>query len=253
MERNNPIRALIVDDEPHCLELLALELKNHCPEVEIIEQCPSGKCGIKAIQQLDPELVFLDIDMPYLNGFEMLDLIPSPKFKVIFTTAHDEFAIQAFRISAVDYLLKPIDGKELRRAVDKYRDQRESTAANRQVEFLLRQIEDFRKDKLQRVAFPTFEGLVFVDLEDILYCRSESNYCHVILQNSDNLLISKTLKEVEEMLQPFSFLRVHNSFLVNLKEISEFHKAEGGFLIMSNGDEVRVSRSRRTDLLNHFG
>lgn len=243
------LRAVLVDDEVNCLKMLEWELKNNCPEIDIVKTCPSGKAGLMAIKEEKPDIVFLDIEMPYLNGFEVLELVPEVNFDLVFTTAYDKFAVKAFKSSAVDYLLKPIAGDDLRVAVDKILAKRTFHQPNVDVPFLLQQIEDARKNKIKRVALPTFEGLTFVQSSDILYCQSDNNYCFVILNDGRKILISRTLKDVEEMVDSSDFFRVHNSYLVNLNEVTNYVKADGGYLTMSNGDEVRVSRSRKDRLM----
>ncbi len=243
------LRAILVDDEANCLKMLEWELSDRCPEVEIVKVCSTGKAGLMAIKEEQPDIVFLDIEMPYLNGFEVLELVPEVNFDVIFTTAYDKFAVRAFKSSATDYLLKPIDGDELKAAVDKVLENRKKNAPNTDVKFLLQQLEAAKNNKIKRIALPTFEGLTFVHIDDIIYCQSDNNYCHVNLKEGRKMLISKTLKEVEEMLNSDMFFRVHNSYFVNLKEVSNYVKADGGALIMTNGDEVRVSRSRKDRLM----
>ena len=243
------LRAIIVDDEANCLKMLEWELSDRCPEVEIIRVCSTGKAGLMAIKEEQPDIIFLDIEMPYLNGFEVLELVPEVNFDVIFTTAYDKFAIRAFKSSAIDYLLKPIDGDDLRIAVDKVIEKRKRSTPSTDVKFLLQQLEDAKNNKIRRIALPTFEGLTFVQTDEIIYCQSDNNYCNVVLKEGRKMLISKTLKEVEEMLSSDQFFRVHNSFFVNLKEVSNYVKADGGALIMTNGDEVRVSRSRKDRLM----
>jgi len=247
--KQDVLRAVIVDDEANCLKMLEWELSDQCPEVEIVRVCSTGKAGLMAIKEEQPDIVFLDIEMPYLNGFEVLELVPEVNFDVIFTTAYDKFAVRAFKSSATDYLLKPIDGDELKIAVDKVIEKRKRSEPNLNVKFLLQQLEDAKNNKIQRIALPTFEGLTFVQSDEIIYCQSDNNYCNVILKEGRKILISKTLKEVEEMLSSDQFFRVHNSFFVNLMEVANYIKADGGTLVMTNGDDVRVSRSRKDRLI----
>lgn len=246
------LRAVLVDDEANCLKMLEWELNNSCPEIDIIRTCSSGKEGLLAIKEEKPDVVFLDIEMPYLNGFEVLELVPEINFDVVFTTAYDKFAVRAFKSSAVDYLLKPIDGEDLRVAVDKIVAKQQKDQAAIDINFLLQQLEDARNNRLKRIALPTFEGLTFIRTDEILYCQSDNNYCNIILRDNKKILISKTLKDVEEMIDSQTFFRVHNSYLVNLSEVANYLKADGGYLVMSNGDEVRVSRSRKDRLLEQL-
>lgn len=241
------LKAILVDDEPNCLKMLEWELQNSCPDVNIVELCNSGKEGLKAIQKYQPDVVFLDVDMPYMNGFELLELVPDIKFDVIFTTAYDEYAVKAFKTNAIDYLLKPIDEEELRTAVNKVKTKSEQISQRARKEG-----DDPRTQVIRKIALPTFEGLVFVEVDRIIYCQSDNNYSKIILKGEKNLFISKTLKETEAVLGNYHFFRVHNSFLVNLNEIKNYVKSDGGYLIMSNEDKVKVSRAKKDMLLQLF-
>lgn len=249
------LKTILIDDEANCLKILEWEIENNCPDIEIVAKCESGKAGLKAIIQMKPDLVFLDVEMPYMNGFEMLELIPEVNFDIIFTTAYDEYAVKAFKTSAVDYLLKPIDGDELATAVEKVKEKKsiQTQADGKHIELLMDQVKENPKSGVKNIALPTYEGYVFIRINQITYCQSDNNYTKVILSEGKPLLISRTLKEVGELLSDFHFYRVHNSFLVNLNEIKNYVKSDGGFLIMSNGDRVKVSRTKKEELLNHFG
>lgn len=242
------LKAILIDDEPNCLKMLEWELQNACKDVQIVELCNSGKEGLKAIQKYQPDIVFLDVDMPYMNGFEMLELVPDIKFDVIFTTAYDEYAVKAFKTNAIDYLLKPIDEDELTVAVAKVRTKKQQSIAQQAT----KDDDDPRRQVIRKIALPTFEGLVFVEVDRIVYCQSDNNYSKIILKGEKNLFISKTLKETEAVLGDYHFFRVHNSFLVNLNEIKNYVKSDGGYLIMSNDDRVKVSRAKKDMLLQLF-
>ncbi|MEM1325145.1 MAG: LytTR family DNA-binding domain-containing protein [Bacteroidota bacterium] len=241
------LKAILIDDEPNCLKVLEWELQNSCPDVEVLGMFDSGKEGLKALQQHQPDVVFLDVDMPYMNGFEMLELVPDIDFEVIFTTAHDEYAVKAFKINAIDYLLKPIDEDELQAAIKKVKDKKQNKSGKATIA-----ADDPRKNIIRKIALPTFEGLVFVEVDQIIYCQSDNNYTKIFLKQGKDLFISKTLKELEELLGNYHFYRVHNSFVVNLNEIKNYVKADGGYLVMVNDDKVRVSRSKKESLLSMF-
>lgn len=241
------LKTILIDDEPNCLKVLEWELQNSAPNVEIVALCNSGKEGLKAIQQHKPDVVFLDVDMPYMNGFEMLELLPDIDFEVVFTTAHDEYAVRAFKINAIDYLLKPIDEDELKAAIAKVEEKQKVKGKSKNVIS-----DDPRKNIIRKIALPTFEGLVFVEVDQIIYCQSDNNYTKIFLKQEKDLFISKTLKELEELLGNYHFYRVHNSFVVNLNEIKNYVKADGGYLVMCNDDKVRVSRSKKESLLQLF-
>ncbi|MDX1408059.1 MAG: LytTR family transcriptional regulator DNA-binding domain-containing protein [Saprospiraceae bacterium] len=246
------LNAILIDDEPECLLSLAYDLDKHCPDVRIIEQCQGGKEGVVAINKHQPDVVFLDIDMPFVNGFDLLEMVPNIDFEVVFTTAYDKYALQAFKISAVDFLLKPIDPESLKQAVQKVLLLKERGNAQKQINFLIQQIKDLENNNVRKIALPTFEGLEFIDLDDILYCQSDSAYSYVFFTDGTKLYISKTLRYLEEILCDFHFFRVHNSYIVNLHYVRKYSKADGGLLIMNNGDKVRVSRSKKEELLNLF-
>jgi two-component system LytT family response regulator len=199
-----------------------------------------------------PDVLFLDIDMPFINGFDLLEMVPDVDFEVIFTTAHDKYAIQAFRISAVDYLLKPIDTDALKLAVEKVRLLRTKGSSSRQISFLIQQLKDLENNNVRKIALPTFDGLEFIHMDDILYCQSDGAYSNVFFTDGNKMYISKTLRYLEDALCNFHFFRVHNSYIVNLNHVSKYSKTDGGLLILSNGEKVRVSRSKKDELLGLF-
>jgi len=246
------LKTILIDDEKACLDSLSQELKQFCPEVEILACCESGKEGVKAINRLHPDVIFLDIDMPFINGFELLEMVPNIDFEVIFTTAYDKYALKAFKISAVDFLLKPVDTEELKKAVKKVGLLCDQGNAAKQIRFLVEQLKDLENNSVRRVALPTFDGMEFVLMEDILYCQSDGSYTHVILKNDTKLYISKTLRFLEEALCDYHFFRVHNSYIVNLQYVERFSRTDGGRIIMSNGYAVKVSRSKKDELLKFF-
>ena len=246
------LRAIIIDDEPDCVQSLSRDLKMYCPQVEIVAQCESAKDGIRAINKLKPDVLFLDIDMPLINGFELLDLLPAIDFAVVFTTAYDKFALQAFRISAVDYLLKPIVQEDLIKAMEKVQLLHSKEQTQQHINFLIQQLKDQENDAIHRIALPTMEGLDFINLKDILYCKSDGAYSYIYYTDGTNLLISKTLKYLEEILCDFQFFRTHKSYIVNMDYVSKYSRGAGGMLIMKNGARIKVSRSRKEELLNLF-
>ncbi len=246
------LKAILIDDEPECLLTLAHDLGTYCPGIEIVAQCTSGKEAIKLIHTHNPDVLFLDIDMPYINGFDLLEMVPDVDFEVIFTTAYDKYAIQAFKISAVDYLLKPIDPEPLVAAVEKVRILREKGNTSQQISFLIQQIKDLENNTVRKIALPTFDGLEFIHMDDILYCQSDGAYSHVFFTDGSKMYISKTLRYLEDALCNFHFFRVHNSYIVNLNHVKQYSKTDGGLIILSDGKKVRVSRSRKDELLNLF-
>lgn len=244
------LKAIIVDDEPYCCESLATLLERFCPEVKIATICNSGQEAFTAIREIKPNVVFLDIEMPYMNGFELLEKLPAIDFDLVFTTSYDQYAIKAFRFSALDYLLKPIDREELQKAVKKVLDRMQGPLPQ-QLEILLQKINHVNHS-IQRVALPTMEGLQMIPVSSIISCASEGNYTRFLLKNNQNIVVSRPLKEVEEMLSEHSFLRVHHSYLANMYEINKYIKGEGGYLVMSDGSTVDVSRAKKEMLLRRI-
>ena len=239
------IKAMIVDDEPYCCEALSILLERYCPQVTVAGSYHSGADALTAIRQERPQLLFLDIEMPRMNGFELLENIKELPLQLIFTTSYDQYAIKAIRFSALDYLLKPIDREELQRSVQKA-EQR--LLFPLQIDMLLLKLNN-PAHHFHKIAIPTMEGLQMVTVDNILYCASDSNYTVLTLKDHQKVVASRTLKEIEELLEEYSFLRVHHSSLVNLNEISKYVKGEGGYLVMSDNASINVSRSRKESLL----
>ena len=242
---DSSLRAILVDDENHCVQTLQYELKRHCPEVRILATCQSGHEGFVAINRFNPDLVFLDIEMPGMNGFQLLRELGSTDFEVIFVTAYDQYAIQAFRFAAVDYLLKPIITKDLKEAVLRVLKKKNRNLTQQQLSTLLYNL---RLDQRQapRIALPHGNALDYVAVNEIVRCQAESNYSHVYLQDGSKYFLAKTLREMSELLEPQGFYRCHQSHLINLQEVKSHVKSDGGYLIMKDGSRVPLSR-RRTE------
>jgi two-component system LytT family response regulator len=244
------MKAILIDDEKHCREVLALLLDRHCPDVTVIASCADGPAALDAIQHETPDVIFLDIEMPGMNGFELLNHVEHATFDIIFTTAYNEYAIKAIKHSALDYLLKPIDKEELITAVQRVRDHREVRSADR-ITRLLDQLNERRHPR--RIAAATLEGLIMVNPDDILYCESDSAYCKIIFNDQHTMLLSKTLKEVEESLSPDDFCRIHHRYVINLNAVRKYMKGEGGEVVLSNGVTLPVSRTRKHEFLKLLG
>jgi len=244
------ITAIIVDDEPYSCESLATLIERYCPEVKLLDICYSGADALKAIKEQTPTLLFLDIEMPGMNGFEMLQQIGTIDFSIIFTTSYDQYAIKAIKFSALDYLLKPVDREDLQAAVQKAM-QNSKQSLPQQLEILLQKL-NHPTIPVNKIAIPTMEGLQMLFVENIISCSSESNYTTLHLKNKQKITASRTLKEIEEMLEDYSFLRVHHSFLVNLNEIEKYIKGDGGYLIMSDNSNIDVSRGRKEVLIKRL-
>lgn len=244
------IKAIIVDDELYACKALLTLLGMHCPEISVEATCQNAKEAGKMIRELKPELVFLDVEMPHMNGFELLETLSPASFHIIFTTSYDQYAIKAIRFSALDYLLKPIDPNELKAAVKKAVDRSPSFSSS-QLDILFAKLRQ-PQSLTNRIALPTLDGLQMIPIDTIVYCTANSNYTTLVLKENQKLIVSRTLKEIGEMLDDYSFLRVHHSCLVNLNEVKKYTRGEGGSLLMSNGDEVDVSRSRKETLMKRL-
>jgi len=241
-------KALIIDDEKHCCESLQWQLNTYCPEVEVMETCHNGETGLQKIAELKPGLIFLDVEMPVMNGFEMLAAIPDISFDIIFTTAFDKYAIRAIKFGALDYLVKPIDKDDLKSAVNNFQ-KRSHKDSMKQLDALLTHIRKSNDLSFRKIAFPTQHSVELVPLNNIMSCESSSNYTRIHLNNGQVMLVSKTLKDIEELLDMPPFFRVHHSFLVNLQYAVRYIKGEGGWLVLSNDVSIPVSRSKKEELL----
>lgn len=241
------MKVAIIDDEKHASETLVWLLKSAAVKCEVVGVFNDPRDALAALPDLSPELIFLDIEMPSLNGFQLLDKLNMPDLQVIFTTAYDQFAVKAFRVSAIDFLLKPIDNAELDNALQKAA--RESSHID--MSRLKSIFESFSATThpVGKLALPSVHGIDFIHPDLIVYCQSESNYTWIYMVGNQKILVSKTLKEIEQMLPPSNFLRIHNSFVANLERVSKLLRSGGGALIMENGAELKVSRQRKIELL----
>ena len=250
------LRAVIIDDETNARQALSNLLQLLCPEVEICGEAKNVDSGIELIRKEQPGLVFLDIQMPGKTGFDLLASFEKVDFGVIFTTAYQEYAIRAFRFSAIDYLLKPVDPEELQLAVNKYKSQM-LPVDQQQLKILQEHIEEPRQANLkqrtpnvnQRLALPTAEGIHFVQMTDIVQCESLGSYTKFHLVGSKPIVVSRLLKEYEEILDRYFFFRVHQSNIVNLEHIKRYVKGDGGQVWLSDNSEVEVSRRRKEEFL----
>ena len=242
------IRALIIDDEKHCCDNLQWQLKTYCPEIEIIAVSNNAEKGLQQIHHHQPQLIFLDVEMPGMSGFEMLESLTQINFDIIFTTAFDQYAIRAIKFGALDYLIKPIDKDELIEAINKFlnRTQRDSL---KQLSALLTHIRKSNDLSFQKIALPTLHGYELVPLNNIIFCESSSNYTNIHLNNGQHVLISRTLKDIEDLLDMQPFFRVHNSYVVNLQYAVRYIKGEGGHLVLNNDISIPVSRNKKEELL----
>lgn len=236
------IKALIIDDENRTRDLIAKIINSFGLDIVAVSEGESVKTGIEAIQKHKPDLVFLDIQMPDGTGFDVLNSFPEKKFAVIFITAHEEFAIKAIKFSALDYILKPVDPEELKSAVEfailSMKDRHEPA----QFDALRQNITPTQKRKL---VLKTTESVFVVELEEIIRCESDRNYTIVFLTDKRKILISKTLKDYEELLGAYNFMRIHQSHLVNLDFVDRYDKTDGGSVVMKDGSQVPLSPQKK--------
>lgn len=242
------MKAVLIDDEKNALEMLEWQLKEYCPQVEVVAICNNADKGIAAIRQYKPQLVFLDIEMPKKNGFEVLQQFPEPFFDTIFTTAYNQFALKAFRFAALDYLLKPIDADDLIGAVQRYERKKIHHNFKEQLDILMQQ---FKNPSVlpEKISFATQQAIHFIKPETIVYCESDSNYTSLYFLDKTKMVVSKTLKDVEEQLAHYHFFRIHHSYIINLKQVSRYIKADGGTVEMSDGASLPISRQRKEELI----
>jgi two-component system, LytTR family, response regulator len=241
------LRTLIVDDEDHMRDSLTRLLAKHCPQVDVAGEANDVSSGIKAINAVHPDLVLLDIQMGDGTGFDLLNSLPVIDFKVIFITAYDHYALQAFRFSAVDYLLKPVNPEMLAEAVERA-GQLIQEHHNIQMQALQ---ENLRNIKLQekKIILKTTDNIYLLGLKDIICCESDNNYTGIFTSDGKKILISKTLKEYDTLLTGCGFYRVHKSFLINLAHIQRFEKQDGGFIVLTNDMKIPVASRKRDEML----
>ena len=245
------IRTILIDDEPSAVNVLALLLKKYCKnEVEIVAKSNSSEEGINLIKKHKPDLVFLDIEMPNMSGLDLLKTFTNPGFRVVFVTAHDTYAVEAFKLSAIDYLLKPVDSDDIMRTVMKIKNDNTQNP-----KFLSQQISQLEKilyanhSSGTKIGIGMADKVIFIQISDIIYCEASGSYTKVYLLDGTKLLSSKSIGSFDNILSYHKFFRIHHSFLINLDKIKEFHRHSGGVVIMSNNVQLEVSQRKHKDFL----
>ena len=246
------LHAILVDDEESNVSSLKEKISRHCPQLNIVALCYSAAHAIKAINSLQPDVVFLDIEMPVMNGFLLLQNLAFKNFELIFTTAYDHYAIKAIRFSALDYLVKPIEIDELKMAVERAMEKRSNMTSARQLEILLDNL-PARKTSFQKIAIPTTDGLQFIKINDILYLEANNNYTHLSLADSKKFVVCQTLKIFEDILPSDTFVRIHNSFIINKNYAEKYIRGDGGQVVLSNGIVLDVSKRKKAEFLKAIG
>lgn len=241
------MNCILIDDEFDCLDLLELLIIRHCPDLKIIGTYNDGHAGTEAIREHRPDLVFLDVEMPKLDGFGVLEACRNIPFQVVFTTAYEHYAAQAFRYSAIDYLLKPIQKEQLKEATNRARQLRKSSYYTEQREILFDYIHPTKPSR-EKIALPTSDGIAFLSIRDIIYCASDGNYTEIYIGNNSKQIYTILLKEIEDMLSGHNFYRVHNSFVVNMEKVDQYIKSDS-VLQMTNQSRIPVSRQKKEKVL----
>lgn len=241
------LNVVIIDDEEDSISLLRIQLKKHCAQVGAIYSFNSPIKALQEIEGLNPDLVFLDIEMPELNGFQLLERLTPIKFKVVFTTAYNEFAIKAFRFSALDYLVKPVDVNDLVEAVNKAVVK--ENLSDKQLNHFQRQM---NLERVNKIAVSSLSGVVFINVDDILYVEASSNYSILVLLDGEKVIISKTLKDVQEILEDRNFFRIHRQYIINLNKVKFFNKNDC-LLTLENNKQLQVARIQKDKLIEKFG
>jgi two-component system, LytTR family, response regulator len=245
------IKAILIDDELNSLQNLQQKLEGFCPDVAIVAVTQKPEEGILLIRQHQPDVVFLDIEMPRMSGFRMLEELGEYDFDIIFTTAYNHYSIDAIRISAFDYLVKPIGIEDLQQAVERL-----SKSLNRQtkekIDILKKSLSD-NKSQEDKIAISTSEGIEFIPIKNIIHVESKSNYSKIFLTDNKTIMVTKILKDFEEMLVPYNFYRVHNSHLINLNYIQKYVRSQGGHVQLQDGTLIDISRRKKEEFLKMIG
>ena len=245
------LKALIVDDERKSRESLKVLINDYCQDVEVVGVASNVEEAVDLVDIHEPDIVFLDIQMNAETGFDLLKKVAPVNFEVVFTTAYSEYAIEAIKFSALDYLLKPIDIEELKQAIKKYKNKKSGNLISKKIENLIDNFKNNHSDSF-KMALPTAEGLVFVNLSDIVYLEADGSYTKVFKKNGEVFMVTKNLKEYEGLLSKKNFFRIHNSYLINLDEIERYVKGEGGYVVMKNGKNLDVSKRKKQAFLSRI-
>lgn len=243
------MKVILIDDEAKARRILENLLKEYCPQMQVVATAEDVPSAVKVIHKHQPDLIFLDIEMPGYTGFQLLDFFDKINFDIIFTTAYEEYAIQAFQVSAVDYLLKPIQIDLLIKAVEKA-SQKQDKQLQERFDTLQK---NFQQPSIQRIALPVAEGLMFVEVEDIICMTADGAYTEIHWGNKQKVLVSKNIKSFEKILQQNTcFFRTHRSHLINLNRVKQYVKQEGGYIVMDNEKVVNLARDRKENFLKVY-
>jgi two-component system, LytTR family, response regulator len=246
----NKIKVILTDDEPDGIATLKKMLETNCPQVQIVATCANAAAAMQQIELQKPDVIFLDIQMPGKSGIELLADLPERKFETIFVTAHNEYVLQALQLSAADYLLKPVDEDRLVEAVQRVAEKLGQKNETANLEVLLHNLQTANEFLKMKLCVPTLKGFIVLKLEQIIVCEAEKNYTIFHLQDKKQITASRSLLDYEKVLISTWFFRVHKTYLINLHHVTEYHRGEGGIVLMSNGMEVDVSRRKKDEFLS---
>lgn len=248
MKLDQSIRVVLVDDEKHCTESLSIQLQALALPIVIVGKFNDPMLAVTYLKQSPCDILFLDIEMPSMSGFDLLNRLNRFDFDVVFTTAYDQYAIKAFQFSALNYLLKPIDEQDLTECINRWIEKKQKNLQADQFSFMLEMLKNSTKQQT-KVALPTTDGLEFIELAKIIRCQAESNYTYIYLQDGISFLICRTLKDVDAILRPNGFLRIHQSHLVNPQHMKRFVRSDGGYVVMSDDTQLSISKANRQQVL----
>ncbi len=245
------MRTIIIDDIKKNREVLLEMLSDFCPQVEVIGEAEDVEVGVQLIEELQPDLVLLDVEMPSGTGFDLLEQLKEISFEVVFVTAYDRYALKAIKFCALDYILKPIDIKELIQAVHRAEKKLAEKKSKNNFTHLIHNIKN-KNTHHHRIALPTQEGFIFIEVHDIIRCEAEGSYTQVFLKNKNTIFATRKIKGFEELLNDYNFFRVHRSHLINMNYIEKYHKGEGGYVVLTDGTSIDVSRRKKDEFLERL-
>jgi two-component system, LytTR family, response regulator len=245
------IRTVLIDDETDSIRVLQKLLETYCPQVEVVGTADGVETGLEVIQATRPDLLFLDIEMTQGNAFDLLNRLQPMTFQIIFVTAFDNYAIRAFKYSAVDYLLKPVDIDELVGAVRRVTERSQQRNIVDQMQVFLENMGNYSLAQ-QKMAVPTVDGLIFINLREVVRLEAKSSYTQIKLENGEAVMATRTIKDYEDILPETLFCRIHNSHIINLQKIEKYHKGRGGYVVLEDGSEIEVASRRRQEFLRRL-
>lgn len=245
------MKAVIIDDEPRAVNILEMVVNEYCSGVEICGLAHSINEGITEIREKNPDIIFLDIEMPDGSGFDVLTAFPDRSFDVVFVTAYNHYALKAIKYSAADYILKPVDIEEVKSALEKVKKRRETpgTSTPDINELLL----NIRAGAIRKIAVPSSDGSEFIAVDDIMYIEADRSYCSIVLANDTKMLVSKNLSNIEELLPRDLFYRIHKSYLINLNFMKKYYRSDGGYVEMQDGNKLSIARNKKDEFMGFIG